>query len=271
MDLTEHKKRWLTALVTVPVLLYIFFMGDERLFTFLMMAVTMVGVWEYHQVVGLSTSPRDLGFLWAELFATAIIAAAHFGSIETIFFLLWISLFVFAARALHRHSPGLASFEVLAADLLCVLYIPCLVASLVLLRKGADGGRWIFLTVALAFFADTGAFYAGRFFGKHKLAPAISPGKTIEGAIGGILADILTALLCARYLLPAIPFWGAVVLGVFAAMSGQMGDLFESMIKRTFGKKDSGTLLPGHGGILDRVDALLFASPVVYSCKYFFG
>ncbi|MFP4474459.1 MAG: phosphatidate cytidylyltransferase [Desulfatibacillaceae bacterium] len=271
MELTEHKKRWLTAAVAVPLLLYLFFIASEMPFTLLIIAVGLVGQWEYHRMVGLSEKMTDPGFLWAELLGTAIIAAAHMGSIATIFFLLWAALFIFAFRAMYLHTRERASFEILAADLLGVLYLPCLLASLVLLRAGDAGRYWILMAAAIAFVADTSAYYAGRFFGKHKLSPKLSPGKTIEGAVGGMCGGILVALIGKAFFITGLPVGAAVGMGALGAVFGMLGDLFESMIKRTFGIKDSGSILPGHGGILDRIDGLLFAAPVVFCFKYFYA
>ena len=106
---------------------------------------------------------------------------------------------------------------------------------------------------------------AGRAFGRHKLYPAISPGKTVEGAIGGLLGSVLAVVLAKLFYLGGpLAWWDCAALAIPAGALGQVGDLCESMIKRAYGVKDSGTILPGHGGILDRVDALIFSSPVVY-------
>ncbi|HEX4384045.1 MAG TPA: phosphatidate cytidylyltransferase, partial [Myxococcales bacterium] len=117
---------------------------------------------------------------------------------------------------------------------------------------------------------DTGAYFAGRAFGKHKLYPRISPSKTWEGAIGGTLSSIVGACVVQRFFLPALSLHGAIVIGAGAAILGPLGDLSESMLKRAYGAKDSGKLLPGHGGLLDRLDALLFNAPFVLLCARLF-
>lgn len=127
------------------------------------------------------------------------------------------------------------------------------------------GSTWVILAFAVTWCGDTGAYFAGRFFGKHKLFPSISPAKTWEGFFGGMLMTVIGALAVA-WLLPAPGLtWGhAVVVGIIGGVAGPIGDLAESMLKRACKVKDSGTLLPGHGGMLDRVDALLFNAPAVY-------
>jgi phosphatidate cytidylyltransferase len=111
---------------------------------------------------------------------------------------------------------------------------------------------------------DTGAYYTGRTIGRHKLAPRVSPGKTIEGAIGGFVMAVVAGLLCKLVFFPEIPAAHALALGAVLGTIGQVGDLAESLLKRGSNVKDSGTLLPGHGGMLDRVDSILFCAPVLY-------
>jgi phosphatidate cytidylyltransferase len=117
---------------------------------------------------------------------------------------------------------------------------------------------------AMVMMTDTGAYYTGRSIGKHKLAPRVSPGKTIEGSIGGFVAAALTGPLCKLTFFPEIPMVDAILLGATIGVTGQIGDLAESLLKRGAGVKDSGTIFPGHGGMLDRLDSILFCAPVLY-------
>jgi phosphatidate cytidylyltransferase len=131
-----------------------------------------------------------------------------------------------------------------------------------------DGKMWLFFLLVVIFASDTGAYYAGRYFGRHKLYEAISPNKTWEGAIGGLLLSLILSTLFLRI----FPFHSlgleTIFLIIALSISGQIGDLVESMLKRNHGAKDSGAILPGHGGILDRIDGLLFAIPVLYLYLY---
>lgn len=152
----------------------------------------------------------------------------------------------------------------LAACLAGVIYVPMMMAHLPLL-KIAGRPQWLIVALCTAFFADTVAYFFGRAWGKHKLYPAVSPKKTIEGSVGGIIGSVLATVgVGSLWTIPSLPISHAIGVGVVASVVGQAGDLVESMIKRTFGVKDSGNILPGHGGMLDRIDALLFVSPVVY-------
>lgn len=148
--------------------------------------------------------------------------------------------------------------------LLGVLYVGGLMAFIPLVRRLDDGVGWIFVLLAASWLGDTGAYFAGRALGKHKLAPLLSPKKTWEGAVGGFTTSMGGAVLFG-WLFGVDASWLVLaVLGGVLDVFGVLGDLAESMLKRAFGVKDSGGILPGHGGILDRVDSVLFAGPVLF-------
>lgn len=126
------------------------------------------------------------------------------------------------------------------------------------------GEHWVLLGILSVAAGDTMAYFTGRTLGRRKLAPALSPNKTMEGAAGGFLGSVALAVLYARFMLPGIPAWYAALVGAAVGIFGQFGDLFESLLKRTAGVKDSGTIFPGHGGIFDRTDAILAAGPVLF-------
>ncbi|HZX96647.1 MAG TPA: phosphatidate cytidylyltransferase [Myxococcales bacterium] len=146
------------------------------------------------------------------------------------------------------------------------VYPGLLLSALVPLRQMPDGQWWILLALTVTWLNDTCAYFSGRAFGRRKLYERISPSKTWEGAIGGTLGSVVGALVVQHFWLPQLPLWGAALVGVGAAVLGPVGDLSESMLKRAYGAKDSGRLLPGHGGLLDRIDALLFNAPFVLLC-----
>ncbi|NTV63367.1 MAG: phosphatidate cytidylyltransferase, partial [Oscillochloris sp.] len=126
------------------------------------------------------------------------------------------------------------------------------------------GTSWIFLVLAITWLQDTAAYFVGRSLGRHKMAPVLSPKKSWEGAAGGFISSILSAMLAVLLLGLPIGYPAAILIGAAAGVAGPLGDLVESLIKRQIGIKDSGQLIPGHGGILDRMDSLLFTAPVIY-------
>jgi phosphatidate cytidylyltransferase len=150
-----------------------------------------------------------------------------------------------------------------AASVFPSLYLGLPLGAMIAVRegRGRDALLLLMLTVVVS---DTAQYYSGRAFGRRPLAPAISPKKTVEGAVGGLVFGALTLLVAGAWWLPAVPPALRAALGVMVVALGIAGDLFESMLKRSAGMKDSSTLIPGHGGVLDRIDALLFAAPVYY-------
>lgn len=152
-----------------------------------------------------------------------------------------------------------------------LIYLPLLFGMLGWVRRLDHGITWIFVTLALAWAADTGAYFAGRAFGNTPLFPRVSPKKTWEGAVGGALAVVLVLGIIKLIALPHMGWGHVVALGLIGDAAGVIGDLVESALKRASGVKDSGWLLPGHGGILDRVDSLLFTAPVCWLYVTTFG
>jgi len=144
-----------------------------------------------------------------------------------------------------------------------VFYVGGLLAALPLLHR-SFGPAWTALAIAVAFANDTGAYFVGRAWGRHKIAPTLSPGKTIEGAVGGLAAGLTVTFVAGWAFMPSLSVTDRVAIGLIAGVVGPAGDLVESLIKRSAGVKDSGRSIPGHGGILDRIDALLFVGAYVY-------
>jgi phosphatidate cytidylyltransferase len=143
--------------------------------------------------------------------------------------------------------------------------LPLTLLAVMRASYGYHGAGAALLALGLAWFSDTAAYFAGRFLGRHKLYEAVSPNKTIEGAAGGLLGSVVWAVLASiSYLRGVLPLSHAIVLGVLAGTLGQAGDLGESMLKRSTGIKDSGAIVPGHGGVLDRVDAVIVTSVLVF-------
>lgn len=167
-------------------------------------------------------------------------------------------VFLFCFREIDTVAPRVA--------LACFgwLYVPLLLGHLALLRVLPDGREWVFLVLLVVMASDTAAYFSGVSLGRHKLYPAVSPNKSVEGALGGLLGSVGGAFLARFWFFPALTPIDCLCLGLLLGVLAQLGDLFESLLKRSFGVKDSGTMIPGHGGLLDRLDSLLFAFPPAY-------
>ncbi len=144
------------------------------------------------------------------------------------------------------------------------IYLGGLLCWVPMVRRMDDGITLIFLLLTSTWLGDTGAYFSGRAFGRHRMAPRLSPNKTWEGFVGGLVAAVLGAVVVGFVGMDRVPVIMFIVLGALVDTAGVLGDLAESMLKRSFGVKDSGGIMPGHGGILDRIDSLLFSAPVLY-------
>jgi phosphatidate cytidylyltransferase len=264
-----HLKRWITGVLALPLLIAIIARGGAVLFGGSIALVAGVALWEYYRVVyhpQRHSVPRIVPLL-GYLVGIGIIGAAHAGQPAAIAAILTANLILAGIVGLVYFKTVPTIPEILFKQLAGSLYIPLLLSHLVMLRAGDHGVAWVFFVVSVIFGGDIGAFYAGTYLGRNKLCPSVSPKKTIEGALGGLAANLLVGSLFFLFVLPPLP-WGVgliALLGMGAV--GQAGDLFESVLKRAAGVKDSGGILPGHGGILDRIDALLFAAPLAYAFK----
>ena len=177
---------------------------------------------------------------------------------------LTLGFIVFAVVFLLRFGDLETVIGQLGILVLGFLYVSLMLAHLPLLHRLPEGRDWVFLVLLVVMAGDTCAYFCGINFGRHPLYPAISPKKSIEGAVGGLLGSLAGAFLARAWFLEIMTAGDAVLLGIGLGAVGQLGDLFESMLKRSFGVKDSGTIVPGHGGILDRLDSLLFVFPLAY-------
>lgn len=232
----------------------------------IVLGAAILGARELQGMAFKDATSLDKWVLWAAVVAAIVwpVVQPHFPVYDASRALL-LALFILALVRLFRPLPIEEAARKLGADALAVLYIGATFPYIFALRTMNEpfGGYVVILVMAITFGGDTGGYFAGRFLGKHKLYPVVSPKKTVEGAIGGFAFGVGAAFLC-RAILPGLGGLSVVdclVLGIVGVALGICGDLFESLIKRACGVKDSGTLIPGHGGILDRVDALLFTGP----------
>ncbi len=246
-------KRVLTALALIPSVTYLILWAPQPLFLLALATVAGLCFFEFGGLVSHHAIPRPglLGYAAGLLLLVAPDTQLGF-----------LGLFVILGMALALRLPDLSeTLPYTGALVFGVLYIFGGWRCGALLR--AMNPYWMLFAVALNWVGDIAAFYVGRAFGRHRLAPRVSPGKSWEGSIGSLAASILFALVYFPRLLPTVPLLTGAGIAAAGNLAGQMGDLCESALKRGAGVKDSGNLLPGHGGWLDRVDSALFALPVV--------
>jgi phosphatidate cytidylyltransferase len=258
--------RFLTAGVAGPLILLLLYLGPAWGWLLLVLAGTLVGALELYGM----THPGDRIAQTAAALLTVFVPIVMWQwgtsarALLTLLVLLpFASMFLVLARLGDIQTAALR----VAAGAFGPLYLGGGLGTLVLLRRDAPEGQGaglIVLALVLSWLSDTGAYFAGRFLGKHKLYEDVSPKKTIEGAVGGLVFGVLGALLGHFFYLPSLPLRDAVLLAIVAGGLGQAGDLGESLLKRSVGVKDSGGIVPGHGGVLDRVDALLVTSTMTY-------
>jgi phosphatidate cytidylyltransferase len=250
--------RLLTAAVGIPALLAVILIGGP-LYVAVVAIALGIGFFEFARATGLRRDP-----LGAVALATvvALPVAAAWDQVAIVLILSAGVAGTLVALIAGREAPS--SLAPWALALAGTLYVGLLGQHFVGLRRLEDGRSWVLLAVAITFATDTAAYATGRLLGRHKLAPRLSPSKTIEGAVGGLAGGALAALAGVALLdLEPSPL-AALAIGVAAAVAAEAGDLAESAIKRAAGVKDMGTIVPGHGGILARLDSLLFVVPLIY-------
>jgi len=250
-------KRILTALVFIPIVLWCLWRGGWAFFA-LTLTVSLVAIFELQEMLDSMKEPVFRPLLYVA--SVCLLGAIHLHGE------LWVSPVMcaaFLAVAIGELvSPLAQPFRRGGLMLLSLFYGAFLPSHFLLLRRHPQGLAYVLLVLLGTWAADTGAYFVGMRWGKHKLAPRISPNKSVEGALGGLVAAALvTGYLDSRLQIGLVPGW---ILGLLIALAAMTGDLFESALKREAGVKDSGWILPGHGGVLDRIDSLLFAAPAIY-------
>lgn len=249
------RQRVITALVLGPLVILVVLAVPHTVTAAVLSLLVIAGAWEWAAFPGFTRYPARLSYA---AFIAVCLAASWYG-ISTMqselmlyaalaWWLLALVWIAFAPSQVNRASAAIAGLLVL---------VPAWVA---LVRLHAEGPQLLLFLLLLVVAADIGAYFAGRAFGKHKLAPKVSPGKTWEGVFGGLIAALLMAALGVWWFdMSTVPF---MILCLVVAIASVVGDLTESLFKRHAGLKDSGSLLPGHGGVLDRVDSVTAAAPV---------
>jgi len=258
------KARILVAIVFVPLLIILLLFAPSIALAIFLAALSAVGVYEI-------TAPNKdkigvISRLASSLTAAGMPIWIFYGSDERVAFVwFFVLMLVYCCDAMFWNKKN-SCFADIASAAIAALFIPFFITSLLKLRMLEHGKYLVCMPFLAAFISDSGAYFTGRACGKHKLAPTISPNKTVEGAVGGMLTAIIFMVIYAVVLKYAVDINVSFLLfalyGLLGSIVGQLGDLSFSYIKRKFGIKDYGNLLPGHGGILDRFDSMIFVAPL---------
>ena len=270
-------KRTLTLLIAIPLISSIIYWGSENIFLIIAILVAGCALFEYLNF-NLPDStlltrvslviPGVVSIVFVRQYFKAGIFVNGSHEIEWLLSSLLVVLTLGVFAALIRKFllfPGKRAFQDnISVALIGIVYTCIFLSYLVLIRNRTDGLGWIFFVLIVLWMGDTGAYIVGSLMGRRKLCPHISPNKTVEGALAGLLFSLLAGLVCKHLFLTELTVTHCLILTAGIACMGQLGDLCESIFKRERGVKDSGSLLPGHGGMLDRIDSLLFAAPLLY-------
>ena len=262
------KQRLITAAILIPVVVWAVFASSLTTFTTLIVAVALLAAWEWHQMIGIQ-SPGMRVMLAVDLIIVLYLAITQLNPyfIISIGVLIWLIALVvilgFSNTSLAERLSHVFKNKVFGA-ISSILILTVFVVSSITLKAFSEVGAFLFFFVMVTvWLADTGGYFAGKRYGKHALAPAVSPNKTWEGVAGGVLFASIWAIGFYWVKTPTtITLFEWLLLAVLTVAVSIVGDLFESLYKRAFSVKDSGSLLPGHGGILDRIDSLIAAVPV---------
>ena len=255
--------REITAAIAAPAIIWVIGWGPEPVFNGTIALVSILALYEF-LTLG-KAKGYDVPVILCIMIMLVIMAAfimpkvsVELGMFTTL--LLIPGWYVLGGKDLDQSLPS-SAIAVLATT-----YVGMLGGSLIRLHNDfPEGSKLVFFLLLVVWLGDSGAYYVGKSFGKHKLSPRISPKKTVEGLAGGIAASVITAVVIHFTFFRTFPLLHAIIAGVILSLAGVVGDLAESMWKRSAAVKDSGTLLPGHGGFLDRFDSIFFTAPILYS------
>ena len=256
-------QRSITALVLAPTFIWAIFALPAPYFSYLLLAFVVLGAWEFSRLIKI-TQPINRALLTLFIVGCTLVANSHAQNLDNLYVLLYISvawwgLNLFWVLSYPNHTQTWFGSSIIRSMSGVLLLAPMWVALVNLHLKGDE---YFLLLMLLIWGADSGAYFIGRKFGKHKLAPKVSPGKSIEGVLGGIgFALIVMMVFLQVQDVATEKYFGYLLLTIVVASVSVLGDLFESLFKRESGMKDSGQILPGHGGVLDRIDSLTAAAP----------
>ena len=255
--------REITAAIASPIAIWIIGWSHEYVFD---ATIALIAVLALHEFLALGKAKGyDVPIVLCVLIMLVIMGAFILHDLSVEIGMFTALLVIPASYVFSSKKPLEDSLPSSAIAVLATTYVGMLGGSLIRLRNDfPEGSKLVFFLLLVVWLGDTGAYYVGRTFGKRKLSPRISPKKTVEGLAGGIATSVITAIVIHFTFFKTFPLLHAVIAGMILSFAGVVGDLAESMWKRSAEVKDSGTLLPGHGGFLDRFDSILFTAPILY-------
>lgn len=257
-----HIKRVIAAFVFIPLLLLLVLKGSYLHYSLFISTLSLMGLLEYFKLIKgkVNHRMRITGVLWGMFLA----AGLFIGNSQIVIAILALGFISLCLTRLSITGDIKTVFQDIGFTSLGPLYVSLLFGHLQLIQTMVEGRKWTLLLFATIWMGDTAAFYTGLSVGRHKLYPEISPNKTVEGAAGGVFGSIIVVVIAKMWFIRQMSLTDVAVISIGIAVVGQLGDLCESMFKRAAGVKDSGSIIPGHGGILDRFDSILFAAPFLY-------
>lgn len=271
---SELAKRVVTALIGGAALVGLVVYGDGWGGHVLAWIISIGMILEFGDMtMALPDRVEKIGVLAVITTAVALsfgVLPETLGAVLVSGFLVLFSYFLFTARR-YKGTTLLTHTQEMMFGVFGLLYLAALPLFLPALRNLPDGLHWLIVFFLINWAGDSGAYFAGKSLGKHKLYPLISPKKTIEGSIGGLVAGIGITFLYRALFIPEMSVALALTASISVGLISQIGDLGESMLKRSYNRKDSGSILPGHGGFLDRFDGVVFTLPVMYACVRLLG
>lgn len=241
--------------------------GGTLLFACLLALFSYIGIFEFYRM---AMPGRNVEAQLAALSGSSLLFVPLVPGDRLVLTSVWLLFLLFALLFLFRIRDIAEAAREVAYSVLAFIYIPFLLMHMVMLRQTEFGVQWLLVIMLIVMTNDSAAYYTGSKFGKNRLYPLVSPKKSIEGALGGLAGSVCGTLLAKATFFQQLTLTDALVTAVVIGMIGQAGDLFESLLKRSFGVKDSGTIFPGHGGVLDRMDSILFAAPATYYYVIYF-
>ena len=263
------KQRLITALVLIPFIIWAIFAASPLLFNIGVALLIIYAAWEWTRLMGWDSPIKQCAYLG---FIAALILIFPYSNVYLVLSLaalFWLHMLFWLYQ--YPNSTELWARNTVLVPWGAMILVPCWL-SIATLRETPMGPQLILYLFVLIWAADTGAYFAGKQFGKHKLAPNLSPGKTLEGVLGGLLTAMLIAVIGGLYFgLTPMKFFTWLALAIVTALISVAGDITISMFKRNQGMKDSGSIVPGHGGLLDRIDSLTAAAPIFVLGLLVFG